>query len=268
MLEPKRLRVFLTGASGGIGLAITQRLIVDGYEVWGTSRDLSRAPQLTGFHPVCVDLLDLESIRRGFSEAQSEAGGFDVLINNAGAGVFGPSLEIGDQLVKEQYQVLVFAPMELIRLALPAMKLQGSGKIINVTSLAGVFPIPFMASYSAAKAALSVQTSCLRMELSDTPIHVIELEPGDINTNFHGATVRVAADNERCDAVWEIQRSEMQAAPGPELVAAMISSLLGKTKPPQFVTVGGLFQARIAPLLKRLVPRAWLEWGLSRFFGL
>src|SRR5258708_4050716 len=83
-------KVFLTGASSGIGLETARLLTQHGCEVWGTSRDISRLPQHARFHPVQMDLASFDSIREGFASALKEAGAFGVLINNAGDGAFGP----------------------------------------------------------------------------------------------------------------------------------------------------------------------------------
>ena len=84
-------RVFLTGASSGIGLAIAHALLARGDEVWGTSRNLERLPKVPQFHPVRLDLSDPRSVEEAFNAALAEAGHFDVLINNAGSGHFGPA---------------------------------------------------------------------------------------------------------------------------------------------------------------------------------
>ena len=137
-----------------------------------------------------MDLLQPDSIRRAFAAAHEQSGGFDALINNAGAAVFGITETVPLELAREQFQLLVEGPMELIRLALPHMLRNKTGTIINITSLAAVFPIPYMAAYSAAKVALSAYTRCLRLEL---PLRVVEIQPGDINTGFHNATQRLNA---------------------------------------------------------------------------
>src|ERR1700722_17371105 len=206
--EPRK--VFLTGASSGIGLETAKLLTQHGCEVWGTSRDVSRLPTLPRFHPVPMDLASFDSIRDGFASALQEAGAFDALINNAGDGVFGPLETVPVEMVREQFQILVDAPLELIRLALPKMRERGRGLILNVTSLAAQFPIPFMAPYSAAKAALSLFTQSLRIELSNTSIQVVELRPGDINTLFHERTKKVSLvastdEQRRLNAVWNTQ---------------------------------------------------------------
>src|ERR1041385_4818532 len=144
-------KVFLTGASSGIGLAIARLLTAHGCEVWGTSRDRKRLPELPGFHPVVMDL----------SQPSLPADvPFEVLINNAGAAVFGPLETLPVDLVREQFQLLVEGPLELIRLALPGMRARGVGTIINITSLAAQLPVPFMGPYNAGKAALSSLTQC------------------------------------------------------------------------------------------------------------
>ena len=97
--------VFLTGASSGIGLETAKLLTAQGFEVWGTSRDPARLPKLPRFHGVPMDLTQMDSIRRGFAAASQEAGAFDVLINNAGAGVFGAIDAVPAEMVREQFQV-------------------------------------------------------------------------------------------------------------------------------------------------------------------
>lgn len=264
--------VLLTGASMGIGLEIAQRLAAHGFEVWGTSRDPQRLPKLSHFHPVQMDLAQIESIHDGLAQASKEAGAFDVLINNAGAGCFGPLDAMPGGMAREQFQLLVFGPLELIRLVLPQMRLRQRGLIINVTSLAGQFPIPYMGLYSAAKAALGSLTVCLRAELANTPVHAVEIRPGDINTRFYDTTQRVAQvaaeDQARMSVVWETQLRNMKAAPSPQIVARAVLRVMNDPNPPPVVTVGGFFQARVAPLASRLSPPRVLEWSLRRFHHL
>src|SRR5579884_98318 len=183
--------VFLTGASSGIGLETARLLAERGFSVWGTSRERKRLPSLQNFHPVVMDLTDIESIRENFSAALKVAGHFDLLINNSGAGWFGP-LEIqSDEILREQFQLMVHGPLELIRLALPQMRERNKALIINVTSLAARFPIPYLGPYSATKAALSSLGETLRHELAHTGVRITDLQPGDIHTNFHAATKRI-----------------------------------------------------------------------------
>ncbi len=265
--------VFLTGASSGIGLETAKLLTAQGFDVWGTSRDPARLPRLPRFHGVSMELTQMDSIRRGFAAASQEAGAFDVLINNAGAGVFGAIDAVPAEMVREQFQVLVDAPLELIRLALPAMRQRNRGTIINVTSLAAQFPLPFMVPYSAAKSAFSVFTTGLRAELSHTPIRVVEIRPGDINTSFHDRTKRVEVTRDRDEArrmksAWETELRNMATAPRPDRVAQAILRAITTPNPPPVVVVGGLFQARLAPLGARLLPLRVQEFFLRKYYRL
>lgn len=273
MAASETRKVFLTGASSGIGLATATLLTRHGCEVWGTSRDILRLPKLSRFHPVRMDLVNFDSIRDGFTAALKEAGAFDVLINNAGDGAFGPLETMTAEIVREQFQVLVDAPLELIRLALPKMRERGSGVILNVTSLAAQFPIPFMATYSAAKSALSLFTQGLRVELSNTSIHVVELRPGDIRTAFHERTKKVTdtgsfEEQRRMKSAWDTQVRNMAVAPPPEHVARAILHAITVPSPPPVLVVGGFFQARVTPLAARLLPLRLLEWALRKYYRL
>src|SRR5438067_10672647 len=128
-------RIFLTGASAGIGLATAKALVAAGHEVWGTSRDSRRIPKMPRLYPVALDLTDIMSVRRSFREALGEAGDFDVVINNAGNGYFGTVESLCPEIWQDQFQVLLIAQVELCRLSLEAMHNHGSGLIINVSSL-------------------------------------------------------------------------------------------------------------------------------------
>ncbi len=146
--------ILLTGASSGIGLEAARLLTANDCVVWGTSRDAKRLPSLANFHPVVMELTDLRSIRENFALALKSAGHFDVIINNSGAGYFGSLTAQPDEIVREQFQLLVHGPLELIRLALPQLRQRPAARVINVSSLAARFPVPYLGPYSAAKAAL------------------------------------------------------------------------------------------------------------------
>ena len=120
-----------------------------------------------------------------------------------------------------------------------------------------------------AKAALSAITSSLRLELAGTPLHVVELQPGDINTGFHESTQQVAgAEEELPRRVWKSQTRTMAAAPPPQRVAEAVARILEMKCPPPVIRVGDFFQARLAPLGIRLLPARWLEFLICRYYGL
>src|SRR5215468_2463426 len=180
-------KVFLTGASSGIGLAIAKLLVAEGHEVWGTSRNLERIPKMSRLHPIRLDLADRLSIEEAFASTLAEAGHLDVLINNAGAGHFGPAELLPLEAITSQFQILVFGQIQLMQLALQHMRPRGKGLIINVTSLASRLPVPFMAAYNSAKAAMAAYTMSMQLELPDSNVRIVDLQPADISTAFNDA---------------------------------------------------------------------------------
>ena len=283
-------RVFLTGASSGIGLATARILLAAGCQVWGTARALERLPVgLENFHPVQLDLNDERSIYEGFTAAQTAAGGrFEVLINNAGGGWFGPAAGLPAEELRKQFQTLVFGPMALIQLALPAMRTARSpeGLIVNVTSLAARLPLPYAAAYSAAKAALSSFSVTLRMEEMDASrgaIRFVDLQPGDIATNFnqamsgprelHGRQDRSSdgSDDDPAMAaarrVLEVSDRDMQNAPPPELIAQEICKLVFAKNVPAVRACGTFYQAVLGPLATRFLPAKFLERSIRAHFA-
>jgi len=265
-------RIFLTGASSGIGLAIAKSLAARGDEVWGTSRDLDHIPQLPRLHPVRLDLSDPNSIGDAFKSALSEAGHFDVAINNAGSGHFGPAENLSYEEIVDQFQVLVFGHLQLMRLALNAMQARGQGLIINVTSLASRLPVPFMAAYNAAKAAMAAFTMSIQLELPDSKVRIVDLQPADISTNFNDAVRKVGEDDSLYAAkvakTWMAVDRNMKNAPTPELVAKHVLKLIDAKNPPARVTVGDAFQSKIAPLIFRFLPQRVRIWGLKKYYGI
>jgi short-subunit dehydrogenase len=264
-------RIFLTGASSGIGLAIAKSLAARGDEVWGTSRDLDHIPQLPQLHPVRLDLSDPRSINDSFNAALAEAGHFDVVINNAGSGHFGPAENLSDEAIANQFQILVFGHLQLMKLAIPAMRSHGHGLIINVTSLASRLPVPFMAAYNAAKAAMAAFTMSIQIELPDSRVRIVDLQPGDICTAFNNAVVKSSQCDPRYEAklakTWEAVDRNMKAAPRPDLVAEHILKVIDATNPLPRVTVGDTFQTKVAPLIFRFLPQRVRIWGLKKYYG-
>src|SRR5882757_10622886 len=186
-------RVFLTGASSGIGLAIAKLLVEEGHEVWGTSRNLERIPKMPRCHPVRLDLTDPLSVEAAFNAALTDAGYFDVLINNAGAGHFDPAELVPMETIASQFQILVFGQIQLMQLALRHMQARGEGLIINVTSLASRLPVPFMAAYNSAKAAMASFTMSIQLELPNAGVRIVDLQPADIRTEFNDSVVKTDA---------------------------------------------------------------------------
>jgi short-subunit dehydrogenase len=265
-------RIFITGVSSGIGLAIAEALAARGDEVWGTSRNRDRVPQMPRLHSLELDLSSPESIEQAFKQALSEAGYFDVVINNAGNGHFGPAEFLAAKTLTDQFQVLIFGQIQLMQLALQAMNTRGRGLIINVTSLASRLPVPFMAAYNAAKAAFASFTMSIQLELPDSGIRVVDLQPGDICTQFNDAVNKGTGHGPRYEArvatTWEAVDHNMRVAPKPDLVAKHVLKLIDEANPAARVTVGDAFQTKVAPLIFRFLPQRLRLWGLKKYYGI
>ena len=263
-------RVFITGASSGIGLAMAKLLVAEGHEVWGTSRNLERIPKMPQWHAVRLDLADPLSVEAAFNTALTDAGYFDVLINNAGAGHFDPAELVPMETIAGQFQILVFGQIQLMQLALRHMQARGEGLIINVTSLASRLPVPFMAAYNAAKAAMASFTMSIQLELGNSRVHVVDLQPADIRTEFNQGVIKSTEGNPRYDTkiakTWEITERNMKNAPTPDLVARNVLRLVNSVQPPPRITVGDAFQSKIAPLIFRFLPQRLRLWGLKRYY--
>jgi short-subunit dehydrogenase len=264
-------KIFLTGASSGIGKAIAIAAAEQGHEIWGTSRNISRLPARPRLHAVQLDLSDPASIERAFNAALVEAGVFDVLINNAGSGHFGPAENLSEKEIADQFQVLVFGQLQLVRLALASMQSRGQGLIINVTSLAARLPLPFMAAYNAAKAAMAAFTMSIQLERPESEVGIVDLQPGDISTSFNDAIAQIEPDSryqEKLAKAWEALDRNMRNAPKPDLVATKILQLIEQNNPPPRVTVGDAFQSKIAPFIFRFLPQRLRIWGLKKYYGI
>jgi len=265
------MKIFLTGASSGIGRATAEVLTRAGHEVWGTSRDVTRVSNLTNLHAVRLDLCDRASVNEAFQLAVSEAGHLDVVINNAGRGHFGPAEDLTADALREQFDTLVISQVQLCQLAIAQMRQQDRGLIINVTSLAARLPVPYMAGYNAAKAAMASFTMSLQLELAATRIRVVDLQPADISTGFNNAIDKAAgvdSPDERVNRTWEVVDRNMKEAPQPELVGRQILELIASDDPPPRITVGGVFQAKVAPFIDTLLPQRVRLWGLRNYYGI
>ena len=264
-------KILITGASSGIGLAIAKLVVADGHEVWGTSRNLERIPKMPRLHAVRLDLAERLSIDEAFNAALADAGYIDVLINNAGAGHFDPAEVLPMETIASQFQILVFGQIQLMQLALRHMQARGEGLIINVTSLASRLRVPFMAAYNASKAALASFTMSIQLELADSPVHIVDLQPGDISTEFNQSVTQISKSS-RYDAkiakTWQTVERNMKEAPGPDLVARDVLKLINTTRPPPRITVGNMFESKIAPLIFTFLPQRVRLWGLKRYYGI
>ena len=260
--------VVVTGASSGIGKATALRLHARGYKVYGASR---RAQNGVPFETLTMDVDDDASVAAAIGRVLAREGRVDAVVNNAGFGILGAVEDTSIEEAKLQLETNFFGVLRVCRAVLPSMRAAGRGRIVNVSSLGGVFGMPFSGLYSASKFALEGMSEALRHELRPFGVHVTLVEPGDIQTEF--TTVRRTTAASATNPAYQAGLRRAQAAaekdernaPPPEKVARTIERALAVRAPRLRYTVGMLGQ-RVVAVLRRLLPARTFEWLIGQAF--
>jgi short-subunit dehydrogenase len=262
--------VLITGVSSGIGQAAARLLAQRGYTVFGTSRNPSGVETMPGVEVLSLDVCLDGSVKACVEETLKQAGRVDTLINNAGYELGGAIEEATMEEAKAQFETNLFGVARMVKAVLPVMRTQGEGEIINISSLAGLCPVPFMGIYSASKFALEGYTEVLRHELMPLNIKVSLVEPGHINTNLarnrqHG-TDRISDYDPWRERAFEALERYEEKAPEPTLVADCILRIIESTSPRLRYRMGK--DAAWPPRLRRFLPASSFEQGTRRYFHL
>ena len=243
--------ILITGASSGIGKDAALNLIKKGHIVYGAARRISKMKDIVeaGGHSIKMDILNNEDVNKAVDKVTSEQNRIDVLINNAGYGLWGAVETISIDEAKRQFDVNIFGLAYLTKKVIPLMRNQKSGKIINMSSMGGKVYTPFGAWYHATKYALEGWSDCLRIELKDFGIDVILIEPGVIRTEFQNvmmdSTIKrsLGTPYEKKIKALEKATEEMYArglGSPPSIISKLISKAIESQKPRRRY-VGGLF---------------------------
>ncbi|AYG62676.1 oxidoreductase [Rhizobium jaguaris] len=186
MIDNRKKTALVTGASSGMGREIAKRLMSDGFRVYVAARNVDKMRDLEkiGARALQMDISSDDEIQAAVATILAESGGIDVLVNNAGFGLYGPVEDIPLDEARYQFAVNVFGPARLTQLLLPAMRQRGSGTIVNITSMGGKIYTLLGAWYHATKHALEGWSDSLRLELAPFGINVVIVEPGLIETGF------------------------------------------------------------------------------------
>ena len=190
--------VLITGCSSGIGRATAEHLAGRGYDVYATARRLDSLAELEarGCRTLALDVTDDESVRAAVEQVEREAGGVDVLVNNAGYGRSGAVESIPIDDVRDQFDTNVLGYLRMAHAVLPGMRARRSGRIVNISSVAGRVTMPGSGVYSASKFAIEAISDALRYELGGFGIRVVVVQPGPIRTEFTSGANDTIADTE------------------------------------------------------------------------
>ncbi len=247
---------FVTGASTGLGRAFAEMLLADGVRVWGTSRDPARLAPLAQaypetFHAVACDLADGPAAAAAFLAAADRAGGFELVVNNAGYGVFAEFAGADFPVWQEQIEVMLVATARLSHAALRAHLARGRGALVNISSLAAEFPLPFQSAYNVVKAGLSALNESLLLETAGTAVIVLDVRPGDYRTDFEGSVLQPQTPpTPRMERAWRAFDRMMRSGPPPAHAAACLRRALLRQRRGT-LRIGRFFQAVLAPFLAR-----------------
>ena len=258
--------VLVTGASSGIGEAIARAFAEKGFEVFGTSRNPRHTEPIAGVEFVQLDVTDPESVAAAVSTVIQRAGRIDVVVNNAGFGLFGAAEESSTAQAQALFDTNFFGLVRVTREVLPYLRRQRSGRIINISSVLGFIPAPYGALYAASKHAVEGYSESLDHETREFGVRVSVVEPGYTNTSFEAAAVDADSPLDGYapvrDHVKDVLKKSIPTGDDPAVVAQVVVNAATSRAPKVRYPAGRL--ARRLALLKRIAPSALLDSGIRR----
>jgi short-subunit dehydrogenase len=267
--QQSRPVAIVTGASGGIGEATARALHTAGYRVFGTSRRLpsTKSPEIE--YVVC-DVTSDESVHAAVGQVLSQSGRIDLLVNNAGVGLLAGAEESSVAQAKSLFDVNLFGIVRMTKAVLPTMRRQRGGRIVNLSSVMGLIPAPFMALYAATKHAVEGYSESLDHEIRESGIRVVLVEPAYTQTAFEGNAWGAdqplgVYQSARMNAE-QVLRDGMKTADAPELVASAVVKAATAANPQGRYAAGRA--ARQVSLLRRFVPASAFDKSLRKQFRL
>lgn len=246
----------VTGASSGIGREVAVRLVAAGFQVVGTSRDASALSGSDGLTFVDLDVSSDASVTAVVEHVVGRFGRLDVLINNAGIGSSGAAEELSVAQDQKVIDVNVLGVIRMMKAVLPHMRAQGQGRIVNVSSIAGLVPQPHMAVYVASKHALEGYSESVDHEVREYGVRVVLVEPGPTSTSFDGAMLRpdvlMPAYAQQRKTFAEVMADSIRDGDDPTTVAKVIVTAATDAKP-KLRYPAGTTAGRVS-VLRRYVP--------------
>jgi NAD(P)-dependent dehydrogenase (short-subunit alcohol dehydrogenase family) len=271
---------YVTGASQGLGLSLVKQLLAAGYRVAATSRsvaDLQKAVGLADgdrFLPLPVDLTSADDIRRSIEQTVTTFGTVDVIVNNAGYGMEGTVEELEEEKMRAIFGINVFATINVTRYALPYLRKQRSGHIINIASVAGFVGAPGWSIYSATKAAVIAFSEVLALDLEGLGIKVTVVGPSGFRTGFLTKNSLVSVESQIADYQSVASTRARYAAMNgkqdgdPEKAAALFIRLAEDPEPPLHLWLGANALDRASEKIESLGEelQKWKDLSISADF--
>lgn len=261
--------VLVTGVSSGIGRATALKFAERGCRVFGTVRNSAKAQPIAGIELIEMDIRDEASVQHGIQTVISQANRIDVLVNSAGVTLLGSVEETSIAEAQSLFDTNVLGVLRTIRAVLPYMRGERSGRIVNVSSVLGFLPAPYMGLYSASKHAIEGMSETLDHEVRQFGVRVTLVEPSFTRTNLDlnapNVASRISAYDKECGLVLPAIQKSVQNAPEPDGVArTIVEAALGRWRMRH--TPAG--QASILSKLRRFMPAGPVDASLRKSFGL
>lgn len=259
----------VTGVSSGIGRATAEMLVSRGFRVFGTVRNLARAPSLPGIEIVPMDVRSDVSVAQGIRDIIDRAGRIDVLINNAGVALAGAVEETTVDEASALFDTNVFGILRTVRAVLPHMRSQRSGRIVNISSVLGFLPGPYFGLYAASKHAVEGLSESLDHEVRQFGIRVVLVEPAFTRTNLDANSSETASTiaeyaNERDTVVQMVRKKIAEAPDAPAVAKAVVDAATSCWRMRR--TPRG--EASLLSKLRRFMPAGPVDSSLRKEFGL
>ncbi|HHQ4567655.1 TPA: oxidoreductase [Aeromonas hydrophila] len=261
--------VVITGVSSGIGRISAMKFAEQGCRVFGTVRNMATANLIAGVELIEMDIRDEASVERSIQTIIAQAGRIDVLVNNAGVTLLGATEETSIAEAQALFDTNLFGLLRTIKAVLPQMRTQRSGRIVNISSVLGFLPAPYMALYSASKHAVEGLSETLDHEVRPFGIRVALVEPSFTRTNLDlnapQTATQIADYSKDLGIVSQAIQNNVQKAPQPDDVArTIVDAALGPWK--MCHTPKG--EASLLRILRRFMPTTLLDTGIRKTFGL
>lgn len=258
--------VFITGVSSGIGFALADKLSCLGAKVYGVARKEYKSDKFCCYQ---CDVNDSEKMEKILKTVFEKEGRLDIFVNNAGYGIAGAIENTKTESIYNLVDTNLSAVINLSAKAIPYLKKSQDGRIINISSIGGIVPLPYQAVYSATKAGVDIFSRALANEVKPFGIKVTVVMPGDIKTGF--TANRKIENAEKEDdfskavllSIKKVEKDE-QTGKGPEGVVKVICKTLKKKKPPLKVSVGFWYKC-VTPLV-RFLPTKMVNWIVEKLY--
>jgi NAD(P)-dependent dehydrogenase (short-subunit alcohol dehydrogenase family) len=258
--------VLITGTSSGIGKAIASAFAAKGFEVFGTSRNPQRSEPIAGTEILPLDVSDAASVSAAVSTVIQRAGRIDVLVNNAGVGVFGAAEESSIAQAQELFDTNFFGLIRVTNEVLPHLRAQRSGRVINIGSVLGFLPAPYGALYAASKHAVGGYSESLDHETREFGVRVSVVEPGYTATAFDSNAAEpdspIASYEALREHVKEGLIKSVRSGDDPSVVAQVVLKAATSRTPKLRYPAGPL--ARQLTALKKFAPATLLDKGIRK----